>query len=1232
MAIPFISFGQNLKFSGGHNHSVYLCEDGRVYATGSNHSISGKGNGQLGTGDTLDRDTLSPVVTGEQGHPSGFLSNVIQVHAGSGDHTLALTSDGEVYAWGNNRRGMLGIGTNDSISLVPKRVVTGQQNHPSGYLSDVAQICTGNESSFALLKSGEIMEWGDGMADGGYRNYPDYKSFPIASNFVQIDAGDDFAIVLTKEGKMWGWGLNNNFQLNSMSWGYTTPKEIYDNSGIPLKDIAKIAVGDQHVLALSKDGTIWSWGGNWNGQLGLMTQYAKSEKIYKVINPANHNTALSNIVDISAGNSHSLALTSEGKLYKWGLTSEDNSNLNAYIPTCLYCGTKKVVSISTGDNWSIYKTDDDNFRGEGLNYNGQIGFSGTFTPPCQIAKSCNNYVGLSSDFELCSNDQNILKTHVFPDSTNKFTWFKNGNEIVNYHADSLVITQSGDLYSAIKITTNNPTKPGNYCNGLAPVFETTVNHQSLESYSSLVNCFSDNPSLDTTLAISGTGSYSWWDQQINGNQLYIGDSLSVSSVNSDSIFYVQDDKNYTEIVGYQVNDINSWTTTEDTLETSIHFNALSDFVLNEITIDKHSHLLSGPCSSGSQSNQIITVYIMDELNNILHSYAPVIGCTNYGDYQLPVNFNITKQDNLRLVISNPYGIKFRYSQQGADYSSIDTSQIIQLKYSGSLEDDSYGMFYDWKISYGSPCSRYPVTITDNCPPTISPEIKDTVYGQFDFDADHFISEFSDPDGDELSSITITTLPTKGTLQLNGQNLLAGQKVSRSDLNGLVYIPDMFQNGNDTIVWQASDGNYLSDDADFILNIIVDPTITFENLLELTLDEGDTTALTSWQINFSNYYTYNDSLEVKITSQSSHGYFAHIDDLSVPITTFTQKEAHSSKIKYVHDNTNTTLDSITFIVTNQADTIFDLVLPIVINPIDDITISNLVNLTTQEGDTTILTSSQMSFENYFNINDTLNIVITTPAKNGLFTFNSDYTTSITTFNQFNIDSLSISYIHNNGNNISDSIVFYVANQTDTLFDLILPITITPVDDDTAQLLLNSGLTTSQDTSYITSAMLNATDTDSEDSTLVYQVVSAPMNGHLELTTSPGDTAHSFTQADINNNHVVYVGDSSLASSDLFIFNITDGTNTLGNIEFSISKLISSTVNKILDQVKVYPNPTTSKIVVTGACETTLLTSDGQKLLTTKEHSIDLSGYPNGLYLLEVKISESNLVKQVKVLKQ
>lgn len=303
--------GMVIAIAGGGNHSLALdslwgiLPYGTVWAWGDNTF------GQLGDGTTATSAVPVPV-RDQSGQPVvGWVAV-----AGGWAHSLALFQDRTLWAWGLNNRGQLGDGTiTNRLLAVAVRDLSGKP------LMWVVAAAAGGAHSLALLQDETVWAWGDNSfgqlgdgRSGGNSTRP--GQVQGLSGVVAIAAGYLHSLAVLKDGTVWAWGLNNLGQLGDGSTlDRPTPVPVLDLNGQPLGDVIAIAGGGWHSLALRRDGTVWAWGYNANGQLGDGSTVNRPTAV--VVRDLN-GQPLKGWVAIAAGYSHSLAALENGTVWAWG--------------------------------------------------------------------------------------------------------------------------------------------------------------------------------------------------------------------------------------------------------------------------------------------------------------------------------------------------------------------------------------------------------------------------------------------------------------------------------------------------------------------------------------------------------------------------------------------------------------------------------------------------------------------------------------------------------------------------------------------------------------------------------------------------------------------------------------------------------------------------------------------------------------------------------------------------
>jgi alpha-tubulin suppressor-like RCC1 family protein/chitodextrinase len=259
------------------------------------------------------------------GNTPGALANIPTIAVGYNHFSLVIDSKGDVWSWGNNPWGELGDGTRTG-HIIPSKVEG---------ISNVYTIDASQDVSLAVDTNQTLWTWGS-----GYSLTPDQ----FKSNIVAVAAGSrGHYLALDSTGKLWAWGWNNYGKLGD---GTTERREepVFVKS-----NIKAIAAGSAHSLAIDNDGHVWAWGWNNSGQLGndTFTGAEPNPDPLKV-------DGISNVVAISAGAAHSLALDSNGQLWGWGSNYSGQlgigSQQEALTPTLV---KSNITKISAGSEFSL---------------------------------------------------------------------------------------------------------------------------------------------------------------------------------------------------------------------------------------------------------------------------------------------------------------------------------------------------------------------------------------------------------------------------------------------------------------------------------------------------------------------------------------------------------------------------------------------------------------------------------------------------------------------------------------------------------------------------------------------------------------------------------------------------------------------------------------------------------------------------------------------------------------
>ena len=294
-----------VDLAAGKDHSLAVDEHGNIWATGSNAS------GQLGV-DTKETSINGFIKVYDASDSTNGHEKIVAVSAGDG-FSLALDVTGRVWVWGRNDRGQLGLGHTDPV-----------KEPTMMSLKAVTAVSAGYDHSLFLTSKGGVYVAGDNTDGWLLMNEPsDTISKPTylnvsggnADSMISISAGYRHNLATDYAKTVYAWGSNESGQLG-------LPEDVLYSEPFTMEKLVsmsavQVAAGYDHSVALTEDGSVWTWGANHAGQLGLGLE---DTPILRT--PTPNDTYLlrteTYIRNISAGKTYTSMSDMEGQVYGAG--------------------------------------------------------------------------------------------------------------------------------------------------------------------------------------------------------------------------------------------------------------------------------------------------------------------------------------------------------------------------------------------------------------------------------------------------------------------------------------------------------------------------------------------------------------------------------------------------------------------------------------------------------------------------------------------------------------------------------------------------------------------------------------------------------------------------------------------------------------------------------------------------------------------------------------------------
>ncbi|MCL2753269.1 MAG: hypothetical protein FWE44_03875 [Defluviitaleaceae bacterium] len=277
-----------------------------AYAITNDRALYGWGGGQFNQGIGDGPDSLGRLI------PTFVFDDVVSVTA-SGTSASFITTEGNMYAFGQAMWSLM------RFSFVnPREWPNWQERVPVMYLHGIQRISFNeNVGAMVINHAGELHGWDRHLESSGFvreyfvgwnfgaRNITSVSAeiLPTMQNIADVSVGEDHVMILTQDGRVYTWGRNNRGQLGNGT-NADSPSELV----FVMDNVIHISAGHSHNLAITANGTLYAWGNNQFGRLGTGN----------VVNANTPVAVLQNVNTAVAGVNHSMAVTNDGRLWAWG--------------------------------------------------------------------------------------------------------------------------------------------------------------------------------------------------------------------------------------------------------------------------------------------------------------------------------------------------------------------------------------------------------------------------------------------------------------------------------------------------------------------------------------------------------------------------------------------------------------------------------------------------------------------------------------------------------------------------------------------------------------------------------------------------------------------------------------------------------------------------------------------------------------------------------------------------
>jgi len=282
---------------------VRIMDDVIVMAANSRQAVALKSDNTLWAWEHPIRVDVNDD-TETRSDPISVMGDVTAVFTGADKFdVMMITSEGALWAW----NGFIRFDIDEFGNSIRKV-------HPSSIdrvMDDVRCVSIGHQHTTMILGSdGTLWAWDGDFAQSSDDNYTTWRRYPVLDrvmdDVVTVSSNNDRTMAITADGSLWAWGSNKQGQLgDGTTHDRDSPVKIMD-------DVIDVAVGTLHTMAITSNGVLWVWGSN---RSGLQTGWLGDGAMANRHSPTR---IMENVICVSAGSYHSMAITADGSLWAWG--------------------------------------------------------------------------------------------------------------------------------------------------------------------------------------------------------------------------------------------------------------------------------------------------------------------------------------------------------------------------------------------------------------------------------------------------------------------------------------------------------------------------------------------------------------------------------------------------------------------------------------------------------------------------------------------------------------------------------------------------------------------------------------------------------------------------------------------------------------------------------------------------------------------------------------------------